>query len=267
VISVRIKAALVTYQRYYFADRPQSKAAAGLAEFMCSRFLEGLPLFKRHAEYTKLIELQLPGRQLLDTLPEQCRYEIRRAERDGVSCTSDVDFSEHFAFHTEFCSTRNRPTPSWAFFDAHRKHLLITKAMLGRDTLCMHAYLVDPQASRGRLFVSSSLFRQQSDRAVRAQIGRANRYLHYWDMQEMAARGLRIYDLGGYALGTTDPSLAGINDFKDSFGGALVHESTFVSLPLALSRQAASLTRLARGRLRPSDGAISGLTPEHDRKK
>ena len=243
MISVRIRASVLTYQRHYFADRPQSGRAPGLLEFACCRSLERVPLFRRYPEHTKLLELDPPGRALLDTFPKQCRYEIRRAERDGISCTTRVEFADYFAFHTAFCRSKDRPAPSWEFFVAHREHLLITQAVQEREVLGMHAYLVDREASRARLFTSSSLFRQHADSATRALVGRANRYLHYWDMQELAARGLRSYDFGGYAQGTRDPSLAGINEFKDSFGGVLIEESSFVSLPLALSRHALSLTR------------------------
>jgi len=263
VISVRIKAPQLTYQRHYFADRPHRDAAPRLVEFSCCRSLARQPLFSRRAEHTKLIELRPRGSELIDTLPKQCRYEIRRAERDGVACTTQVDFREYFTFHTEFCRSKDRPAPSWQFLTAHREHLLITKAMLGTGTLAMHAHLVDPEASRCRLFTSSSLFRREKDSAARGMIGRANRYLHYWDMQQMAARGLEIYDFGGYAPDTADPSLVRLNEFKDSFGGKLAQESTYVSLPLALSRQALSLVRRAtRSTVGPAGVLRGELQPE-----
>jgi len=252
----------MTYQRHYFADRPHSSAALALVEFSCCRLLERAPLFRLRAEYTKLIELRPAAGQLLDTFPKQCRYKIQRAEREGVACTDDVDFSDYFEFHRKFCQSKNRPAPARDFFLAHREHLLISKAMRGADTLCMHAHLIDSQASRGRLFTSSSLFRQQNDNAMRAMIGRANRLLHYWDMQQMAALALRTYDFGGYAPQSGDPAQVGLNEFKDSFGGILAQESTFVSLPLEMSRRLLSLSRRVRTRAIHGDKAGVEVQPK-----
>ena len=265
MIRVRINAGPLMYSRYYFADRPQTHVAVGVAEFSCCHARGEQPLFKRHAEYTRLIELCPTGGELLETIPKQCRYKIQRAERDGVVCAETVDFDEYLAFHAEFCRSKQRLAPSFGFFAAHREHLLITRAMLGKDTLVMHAHLLDSEASRGRLFTSSSLFRQEKDNAARAMIGRANRYLHYWDMQQMAGRGLRIYDFGGYAPGTTDPELIGLNEFKESFGGAVAEESTYVSLPLELSRRAVSvMRRIRQGRPASLSEPFERLQPEHD---
>jgi lipid II:glycine glycyltransferase (peptidoglycan interpeptide bridge formation enzyme) len=36
------------------------------------------------------------------------------------------------------------------------------------------------------------------------------------------------YDFGGYAFGTSNAKLQGINKFKDSFGGELVEQSNYI---------------------------------------
>ena len=47
------------------------------------------------------------------------------------------------------------------------------------------------------------------------------------DMIYFKKEGYAIYDFGGYAYGTNNPDLIGINNFKDQFGGELVEESNF----------------------------------------
>ena len=43
--------------------------------------------------------------------------------------------------------------------------------------------------------------------------------------------------MGGYAHETKDDSLAAVNEFKDSFGGELVEESSFTSTGLKQFRR------------------------------
>ena len=63
-------------------------------------------------------------------------------------------------------------------------------------------------------------------------MGRANRFLHLEAIKLFKKDGYSLYDLGGYAKNTTDPVMIGINKFKDSFGGRLLEESHYLSLPL-----------------------------------
>ena len=85
--------------------------------------------------------------------------------------------------------------------------------------------------------------RSTDDGERRSLIGRANRALHYLNMLNFKDRGITTYDLGGYALGTQDPELQEVNEFKDSFGGQLIEESNYISLPLHWARKLNALLR------------------------
>lgn len=61
--------------------------------------------------------------------------------------------------------------------------------------------------------------------------------------------GITTYDMGGYAKDTTDAELAAINSFKAGFGGVVVREDHYISLPMHLLQMAGrAKRRLARGR-------------------
>ena len=92
----------------------------------------------------------------------------------------------------------------------------------------MHAYLLDDTLKRVRLLHSASLFRNEKDNQLKAITGRANRLLHFNDMCFFKQHGFQIYDMGGYAHGTSDEALKRINQFKDSFGGILIQESDYL---------------------------------------
>ncbi len=89
----------------------------------------------------------------------------------------------------------------------------------------------DNQIKRVRLLHSASKIYSITDEpSEKAMIGRANRLLHFSDMQRFKELGYEIYDFGGYAHQTNDNMLIGINNFKDSFGGQLVEESNYQSI-------------------------------------
>ncbi len=67
---------------------------------------------------------------------------------------------------------------------------------------------------------------------MRSLVGMANRFLHFKDMTYFKDNNYMVYDFGGYAFETNDEQLKNINDFKDSFGGTLIHESDYMPLIL-----------------------------------
>jgi lipid II:glycine glycyltransferase (peptidoglycan interpeptide bridge formation enzyme) len=72
------------------------------------------------------------------------------------------------------------------------------------------------------LFYSASLFRKVDSSTVRNKIGRANRYLHWQDMQRFKSEGISTYDFGGWYQGESDQQRLSINKFKEEFGGQIV---------------------------------------------
>ena len=54
------------------------------------------------------------------------------------------------------------------------------------------------------------------------QIGRANRFQHWQDIQRFKAEGVSIYDFGGWYEGDRDQERLRINKFKEEFGGEIV---------------------------------------------
>ncbi|MNI71773.1 hypothetical protein D3C73_1276650 [compost metagenome] len=106
--------------------------------------------------------------------------------------------------------------------------MLITKATYDNVDIVMHSYVIDKHSKRARLLHSSSLFRNEDGTNIRAIIGRANRLLHFADIQYFKEMGFVTYDLGGYATDIQDQALANINQFKSSFGGQLKKENDYI---------------------------------------
>lgn len=198
--------------------------------------------FVKHSFHTKTIDLQKPESELLSDMKKNTKYEISRAERDNVHMFIEASVRTFAAFVREFEKSKNIKSWSENFLMAAGENLVITKAMSEDTALVMHSYLVDYENSIARILQSASLFRLHDDKSKAASIGRANRFLHFKDMLFFKNKGIRTYDLGGYALNTENEDLQKIADFKDGFGGELVCAPHYYSyLSFLISKIASAL--------------------------
>lgn len=155
---------------------------------------------------------------------ETCGYQVRRAtQRDELQLYASADpagdLARFRAFFDAFAAQKNLPPSDGAWLAAAcaAGQLALTAAEKDGEALVWHAYLVSgPTVS---LHHSASWFRQ-GDKAYRALVGRANRWLHWRSMLQFRAAGLARYDWGGMFDDESTPERAGINRFKRSFGGA-----------------------------------------------
>ena len=92
-------------------------------------------------------------------------------------------------------------------------HVVLTKAFQGDEDYAQHIYVCDEK--NARLLYSVSNFRTEGlDRNL---IGRANKYLHWNDIQYLRNLDYQILDWGGISS-MTNPN--GVDKFKKEFGGS-----------------------------------------------
>lgn len=158
------------------------------------------------------------------------RNEIKQAAKAGVEgfLVAQDTFLEFF---NAFAAEKGIEGTTREKLTSYGPSLWLTGARLADRTLAMHAVMVDQALGRGRLLLSASA--RFLDSADRTQVGKANRWLHWWEMGVLAKEGLVAYDWGGYAKDTIDPSKQGINRFKEAFGGVPVEESHYFPFYLA----------------------------------
>ncbi len=249
MIDLQVRSAPLRYNVHWFHERPRPRTAIGLTLYMQCRCVEDTPGFVRRPFATKLIDLTANEESLLANCRHNTAYEIKRARREDIRFALEPRFDMFVSVFNEFARVSGLVPLTRSALDDYGDHITITQATLHEEPLVMHCYLVDRQASRARLLYSASTFHHTEESAKRYLIGRANRFLHFEDMLYFKRCGLHVYDLGGYAVDTTDPKRQAINRFKDGFGGTLKGESHFVSLPLGLCRRTmAILGTLRRGR-------------------
>ncbi|MBI3874889.1 MAG: hypothetical protein HY300_02775, partial [Verrucomicrobia bacterium] len=218
------RAKAVSAWHKWFAARPDPSDAAGLALYYHCHHRGNVPGFKREAKHTKLISLLKSEDDIFAGFSKNTKHKIKRALNEGMTFGIEGDPAVMERAFNEFAAAKNLPLMDAKVLRTYWPKMICTKLTHEGELLVIHAYLHDPEVKRACEQYSASLFRSTDDPQRQNMIGRANRLLHYLDMLYLKERGVEAYDLGGYALNTTDPDLMEINEFKDGFGGQLVEE-------------------------------------------
>lgn len=175
---------------------------------------------------TLLSDLKEDEEAILSHYSKNCRYEVRRAPKEGVVCAAKcgkelteqdiiafTDFFEQFWASKGISYSEKEKCRAMMRQYAAAGAMALTTASIGDKLLVYHTYLLEE--GRVRLYQSASQFRR--DESVTTNIvGFANRYLHYQDMLFFKRMGKEQYDWGG--AGRTG-EVESITKFKESFGG------------------------------------------------
>lgn len=175
---------------------------------------------------TLISDLQEEEDEIIARYSKNCRYEIRRAEKEGVSATVDAskdiaekDIDEFCDFFVEFWATKG---VNYQGIESLKQEITeyveknafcITSASINGRKVVYHTYILTENYAR--LLHSVSLYRQD-ETIPHSLIGMANRYLHKEDMLYFKNAGKKKYDWGGAGM-TGD--VINITKFKQSFGG------------------------------------------------
>jgi hypothetical protein len=188
--------------------------------------------FVRRSFATIHIDLARDPEAIQADMQKTVRYKIRRAEGEGLTWSDRIDAGSFAAFYSAFARGKGIEGVDISRIDSFGAALVLTSVAQGDQILTQHAHLVDEAERRARLVYSSSARFDGIDPAL---VGRANRWCHWKDMLSFKERGITVYDFGGYAPETKDPTLEGINDFKMGFGGKVIREDHWISPLYALA--------------------------------
>ena len=260
MLETRYRSRFPSVRVAWFCDRPSWPACFTLAEFKQCRSSEPRAGFVRRTFHTKLVDLRATPDEILASFQPRTRSMIRQAGKLGVSTGEEVDRGRFLALYNAFAAQRGLAQLTGLHPLARPDATIVTAARLADRVLVMRGYLVDRGAARVRNLVSCAELHAPDDAEARKLTGLAHRLLVLEDMLRFRSQDLRDYDFGGYALGTEDPKLASINRFKDSFGGRIVAEPNYVSLPLHLCLAVRDWARRASGRVHPAEDGLDGAS-------
>ncbi len=210
----------ISYGEIWFDEEPEAPLPDIL---ICRQRSQPWPSAQCEDFYTLLLDLTQDEDTLFNAFGKDNRYKIRRAATKDIGTSAFLDkpsgaLDAFCQFYDEFATAKGvgQVYRKWLDQAACAGKLILTRAGQGSDVRVWHAYVVS--GSRARLLYSASLFREQ-DKILQALIGRLNRWLHWQDILEFKRRGVRIYDFGGLFSDESSAAAAGINRFKEEFGG------------------------------------------------
>jgi len=207
----------------WFSQSPFVPTGCDSVTFMNCQRSVSLAGFER-AEYpTAVIDLAEPLDAIWKNVSSSCRYEIRRAEREGVKVRTSEDWNELYSTHRSFGQAKGLHGYSeWgrkAFIDYARNGTLFTAEFDGH-ILNGHLYFRDEQYMR--LIIAPSRRFERGEFSTKL-VGHANRLTFWTAIKHAKTSGLRVFDVGGIWTGIDqlNPRYKGINQFKMEFGGKM----------------------------------------------
>jgi lipid II:glycine glycyltransferase (peptidoglycan interpeptide bridge formation enzyme) len=186
------------------------------------------PLFIKKKRFTIIVHLNQDIEILFSNFKTKTRNEVRRAFKENIEFDVENNRQSFLSFYNAFALKKGQDLISKNSF-MRLKNLVITKASKNNETLVMHAYLLHSGDSKVRLINSASCRLEKN--ANKSLIGWANRFLHYRDMIYFKDRNIIQYDLGGTAHHTRKKDKHKIEAFKCEFGGKIVEEYFYESIP------------------------------------
>ena len=186
------------------------------------------PLFIKKLRYTILIDLTDDNEIIFQNYKTKTRNEIRRAIKENVNFSIETNLNEFISFYNGFAIKKGQTLLSYNSL-RKLKPLIITKASQNNKVIVMHAYITDREINTVRL-INSASNRLDAD-SNRRLIGWSNRFLHYQDMLYFKEKNIKTYDLGGTAHHTKNKDNHHIEEFKKEFGGKIIDEYFYESIP------------------------------------
>ena len=177
--------------------------------------------------FTILIDLGQSEEQIFERIKKDTRFEIRRAAtKDNVSCEAPAAeeriLGEFCDYYDRFAAAKSQPRVDrrWLSLLASADSLRLSRVCeRPGEVLVWHAYHC---ANRRATLLNSASHYRAEDSNRRSLVSRANRLLHWRDMQHFRNEGFATYDLGGWYEGNTNQQRLAINRFKEEFGGEVV---------------------------------------------
>jgi hypothetical protein len=172
-----------------------------------------------------LIDLDEDENDIYNKIHKNTRYKINRAmKRDELlyyelTNPSNSEIIKFQMFFNPFAKERGiRSCDVNKLVALRDQGALVISYITDKDhqVLCYHAYHKDDK--QGYLIYSASKRFKKSDSNYQNFIGRANRYLHWKDIQSFKRKGCKWYNFGGKVINEEDRGGQNVNKFKVEYG-------------------------------------------------
>lgn len=204
-------------------------------------------------QQSQILNLNVPEEELLKGFSSTTKNEIRRADREKTeahyfdsmylmrdhSVLNDMAQVYTCMYKEKSMDSHSLPIQEMRGY-INAGALLISVAEFNGSVLVYHSYVMDK--NNCRLLHSCSVFRS-IDPDLRRTVGRANKFLHYRDMQYFKSHDVTNYDWGGI-MSYENPN--GIDTFKLSFGGRYIEYNNITKICSIKGKVLLSLKKLLK---------------------
>jgi hypothetical protein len=197
------------------------------ARMHLKQFDRGRPIGVPKNSHTVELDLQKNPDDIYSGFAKQIRQQAKIAEGEGIKCYFHNDVDKFVEFFNDFASKKKTFATSRKRIEEYGNNLKLSFAEHNGQIMAAHSYLVDPEMGIVRHVHSST--KRLDEGTDKNLVGRANKFLTVKDIMYFKENGYKTFDFGGYAEGTTDESLIGINKFKLLFGGKVVPCTNYYS--------------------------------------
>jgi lipid II:glycine glycyltransferase (peptidoglycan interpeptide bridge formation enzyme) len=207
LITERRAKGIFKVKEIWFNDGPFDISGCDAVVFRACKKSLDVPGFTRTEFPTLVLDLRKSLEEIWQGFDKKsCRYEIKRAERDGIHpATWNVGYKIFEKMNREF--RKQKGLGKSASYDFMIRYCDVILAYSICGLLSGQLYIKDDNNIRWLLGASKRL---ETNNPL---IGAANRALIWEAIKYAKAKGIKEFDFGGY-----NPALPTINFFKDSFG-------------------------------------------------
>jgi hypothetical protein len=234
---LRMKGRIVSYGEIWMDE--EAPTPPGVDILVCRQRLAPAPGTPSKPFLTIVNDISGTEDSVMGAIAKDCRYQIRRAGKDGLSSEFIPDpasrLDEFYEFFDGFARSKSIAPASRLWLEAACRsgQLVLTTASCKGSVLVWHAYLT--VGNTCWLEHSASYFRGGNGEFTHL-VGRANRWLSWQDILAFRTRGVTRYDWGGLWQDESTPDRAGINGYKKSFGGRVERRWEYSLSVTALGR-------------------------------
>lgn len=187
--------------------------------------LDGLGLQKApmhlHAEHTVILDLTKSAETLLKEMRRQTRYEVRRAEKLGLT----VDWSDTEAAFQEFHEVQAQTAQRQHFIPPDLKTLLAERTAFGANARLYQARTAEGEpVAYGLIMIDGNEAEYFEAASTELNHKLPGAYALQWQViQDLQRLGLKRYNLWGIApANQPEHRYARVTTFKKGFGGEVV---------------------------------------------
>jgi hypothetical protein len=219
-LEINKKRAIFSLRQIWFAEYPFDVKGADRVIFKDCKNKIDAPGFSREETTTLVIDLA----QDLDSIWKNmsrtsCRYEIHRAEKEGIKVKINQNFEDYIKIDKLFSKAKKRRSLNLTR-EFLKKSGILFVAELNGEILGGYFYLRDDYNMEP---LSNPSKRLNVDNKKSSLVGMGNRLIIWEAIKYAKEKGIKEYDFGGYYTGEEkDEQKEKINMFKRSFGGKLV---------------------------------------------